>query len=290
MLGRHSNYRVPSFDVGKPCRNSDDTDNSPSSIFWTASVHTSQTPPRAHPHCPTSSSTTSHRRLNTSRSSGSRPANSFAVVVAPLRYSTNLPDPSAERELDLQHFQLLTLRYRSGTPMQHHKTKPLFTARCASAQAHRELSWSWGEICIDSGYGLQLSRALFGSIASAFFSALPAGTHIWYKPRHGPWWLGKMVHHVSPGAPSRNSCIVRFLIDPGPIKINLWPPSYTTPRDTMYRSWYFSVIKPGDWLAVCCRTPTYSGKSLLPPLVPPLPAHDAPPYPLLTGFRQTMGS
>ena len=86
--------------------------------------------------------------------------------------------------------------------------------------AHRELSRSRGEIFLASGYS-RVSHALrlryFGSFA------LPAGAHRWYKDRDGLWWLGKIAHQARPETSSPDSCIVRFLDDPGPIKADLLP-------------------------------------------------------------------
>ena len=60
------------------------------STFRPASPPTSLTPLRPNPHLSTSPSTTSHRRLNVSRSNIFRDTNSVAAVVASLQYSTNL--------------------------------------------------------------------------------------------------------------------------------------------------------------------------------------------------------
>ena len=60
------------------------------STYRLASPPTSLTPRRPNPNLTTSPSTTSHHRLNASRSNRFRDNNSFAAVVASLRYSTKL--------------------------------------------------------------------------------------------------------------------------------------------------------------------------------------------------------
>ena len=49
---------------------------------------------------------------------------------------------------------------------------------------------------------------------------------------------------------STNFCIVCFLDDPGPIKIDLLPSFYATSRSVSTGPGTFSVIRPRDWLAV----------------------------------------
>ena len=76
-------------------------------------------------------------------------------------------------------------------------------------------------------------------------STLPSGAHVWYKARDGLWWLGKIAHRAPPDASSRtppdsspgSSDIIRFLDDPGPIKIDLQPARYTTARNAVSGSW-----------------------------------------------------
>ena len=100
--------------------------------------------------------------------------------------------------------------------------------------AHRELSRSRGEIFLAPGYSLvqcTLWLHLFSS------SPLPAGAHLWYKPRDGLWWLGKLVPRASTETSSTDSYIVRYLDDPGPIKNTLLPSLYTISRSATQGSW-----------------------------------------------------
>ena len=68
-------------------------------------------------------------------------------------------------------------------------------------------------------------------------TTLPAEPHFWYKARDGLWWLGKVAHDASTDNSSARSYIVRFLNDPGSIKIGLHPSSYTTSRSAVHGSW-----------------------------------------------------
>ena len=100
--------------------------------------------------------------------------------------------------------------------------------------AHRELSRSRGEIFLAPGYSL-VPRTLWLRRFSS--SPLPAGAHLWYKARDGLWWLGKVAPRASTDTSSTDSYIVRFLDDPGPIKIALLPSLYTTSRSATQGSW-----------------------------------------------------
>ena len=108
--------------------------------------------------------------------------------------------------------------------------------------AHRELSRSQGQLFLAPGYTL-VPRDLW--LRNFRNSTLPSGAHVWYKARDGLWWLGKIAHRAPPDASSRtppdpspgSSYIIRFLDDPGPIKIDLQPARYTTARNAVSGSW-----------------------------------------------------
>ena len=105
--------------------------------------------------------------------------------------------------------------------------------------AHRELARSQRQIVLAPGYAL-VSRSLW--LHNFSITILFSGTHIRYKARDGLWWLGKIVPPVaSSGTPPEpspgGSYIIRFLDDPGPIKIDLQPARYTTARNAVYGSW-----------------------------------------------------
>ena len=108
--------------------------------------------------------------------------------------------------------------------------------------AHRELSRSQSQRFLAPGYTL-VPRDLW--LCSFSNSTLPSGAHIWYKARDGLWWLGKIAHRAPSDVSSRippdpspgSSCIIRFLDDSGPIKIDLQPARYTAARNAVFGSW-----------------------------------------------------
>ena len=62
-------------------------------------------------------------------------------------------------------------------------------------------------------------------------------SRMWYKARDDLWWLGKVANRASTDNSSVKSYIVRFLDDPGAIKIDLLLSSYTTSRSAVHGSW-----------------------------------------------------
>ena len=60
-------------------------------------------------------------------------------------------------------------------------------------------------------------------------TVLPNGAHFWYKGDDGLWWLGK----ISASTTTQGAYLVRFLDDPGPIKLPLTPARYTTSTGTV---------------------------------------------------------
>ena len=108
--------------------------------------------------------------------------------------------------------------------------------------AHRELSRSQGQLFLAPAYTLVPRDRWPRSFSN---STLSSGAHVWYKARNGLWWLGKIAHRAPPDVSSRtppdpspgSSYIIRFLDDPGPIKIDLQPARYTTARNAVSGSW-----------------------------------------------------
>ena len=76
-------------------------------------------------------------------------------------------------------------------------------------------------------------------------STLPSGAHVWYKACDGLWWLEKIAFRAPPDVSSRtppdpspdSSYNIRFLDDPGPIKIGVQSARYTTTRNAVSGSW-----------------------------------------------------
>ena len=62
-----------------------------------------------------------------------------------------------------------------------------------------------------------------------FDTVLPEGAHSWYKGDGGFWWLGKNSANTT-----KNTVhLVRFLDDPGPIKLYLRPARYTASTEAV---------------------------------------------------------
>ena len=145
--------------------------------------------------------------------------------------------PSWEREMDLQRFRRHILQYWAGTPEQHRQTNRRYRAmRIGSAL--RELARLKGCRHLPSGYSL-VSRSTWDSRFAA--TPLPIGAFFWYKAQDGLWWLGKISG--PPSAP--DSYVVRFLDEPGPVKIVLSPLRYTTTASAVPGSWCLQVHNSG---------------------------------------------
>ena len=68
-------------------------------------------------------------------------------------------------------------------------------------------------------------------------TVLPKGAHFRYKGDDGLWWLGK----ISARTADDGVYLVRFLDDPGPIKLPLPPARYTTSTGAVRSSWCLQV-------------------------------------------------
>ena len=236
LPGRNSKCRV-SVVRCKPCRNPDDTDDIPKHLpagisTYVLNSSSTKSPPY---HVTLDDVSPPPERFEVQQISGHQHVRGRRGVMAVLyeNHWTGLFSPSWEREMDLQDFRPHILRYWSGTPTQHRQTNRLYRQMRIGA-ARRELSRSRGEIFLAPGYSLVPPTLWLQHFS---FSPLPSGAHIWYKARNGLWWLGKIAHCASPDASSSNTHIVRFLDDPGPIKIDLSPTSYTTSRGAIFGSW-----------------------------------------------------
>ena len=164
--------------------------------------------------------------------------------VITVLYATNwtgLLSSSLERELDLQHFRRHILLYWSGNPTLHRQKNRLYRQIRIGA-AHRELVRSKGQQFIAPSYTL-VPRDLW--LRSFSNSTLPSGAHVWYIACDGLLWLGKVAHRMPPDVSSRppqgpssgSSYIVKFLDDPGPIKIDVQTARYTSAQNAVSGSW-----------------------------------------------------
>ena len=100
--------------------------------------------------------------------------------------------------------------------------------------ATRELARAKGDRALPSGYSL-VSRSTWDRRFAT--TPLPVGAFFWYKTQDGLWWLGKIS---GPPLPS-DYYVVRFLDDPGPVKLALPDVRYTTVATAVSGSWCLQV-------------------------------------------------
>ena len=148
-------------------------------------------------------------------------------VIAVL-YKTHwvgLSRPSWKREMDVQFSRTHVLRYWAGHPDQHPQTNHLHR-RMRIGAAQRELFRNNGEHFLAPGCACvpraEWLRRYHGTVP-------PKGAHVCYKGDDGLWWLGK----ISASMTEDGVCLVRFLDDPGPIKLPL-PPGAPRPLRRPY--------------------------------------------------------
>ena len=122
--------------------------------------------------------------------------------------------------MDLDLFRSHILRYWAGTPGQHRQTNRLYRRMRIGAE-QRELSRNNGERFLAPGYACA-PRADW--LRHYHDTVLPKGARVWYKGDDGLWWLGK----ISACTTEDRVYLIRFLDDPGPIKLPVPPARYTT--------------------------------------------------------------
>ena len=140
-----------------------------------------------------------------------------------------LSRPSWERKIDLQLSRQQILLYGAGTPNQHRQTNRLYRQMRIGA-AQRDFSRVNGERFLAPGYGC-VPRANWLRHHST--TVLLNGAHFRYKADDDLWWLGKISARTS----TAGEYLVRFLDDPGPIKLPLSPAHYTTSSGRVQGSW-----------------------------------------------------
>ena len=243
--GRDSKRRV-SVERCKPCRSPDDTNDMPKYLpsdltQYVLNSFSAKSPPF---HVAVDDVSSPPERLEVEQITGHQLVRGRGGVIAVLfeTHWAGLLSPSWERERDLRHFRRHILRYWCGTPTQHQQENRLYRQMRIGA-AQRELSRSQGHIFLAPGYTL-VPRDIWLSTFST--TLLPPGAHLWYKASNGLWWLGKVAHHAPSTSPSDNTYIIRFLDDPGPIKINLRPANYTTSSTANSGSWCLQRHKTGS--------------------------------------------
>ena len=113
--------------------------------------------------------------------------------------------PSAGRRPCQPTFGRATLR----TTNRHYRRMRIGAARRKLSRNHGERFLAPGYACAPRAEWLRCYRE----------TVLPKGAHLWYKCDDGLWWLGK----ISASTTEDGVYLVRFLDDPGPIKLPLSP-------------------------------------------------------------------
>ena len=132
--------------------------------------------------------------------------------------------------------QIPTDRHRRRlTLLQHRQTNRLYR-RMRIGAAQRELYRNNGKRFLAPGYAFVLRAEWLRRCSD---TVLPKGAHFWYKSDNGLWWLGK----ISASTTEDGVYLVRFLDDPGPIKLPLPPARYTTSTGAIRGSWCLEVYE-----------------------------------------------
>ena len=100
--------------------------------------------------------------------------------------------------------------------------------------AQREFSRNNGEHFLAPGYAYVPRADWFCRYHN---TALPKGAHYWYKGDDGLRWFGK----ISASTTEDKVYLVRFLDDPGPIKLPLPPARSTTSTGAVRGSWCLQI-------------------------------------------------
>ena len=221
----------------KPCANPHDSGDMPKYLpagltQYVLNRFSNKSPPY---HVTQDDVSTPLKRLEVEQITGHQSVRGRGGVIAVL-YKTHwagLSEPSWEREMDLHLSRSHILRYWAGTPDQHRQTnRP--NRRMRIGEAQRELSRNnWerflapGNACVPRADWLRRHHN----------TVLPKGAHFWYTGDDGLWWLGK----ISASTTEANVYLVRFLGDPGPIKLPLPPARCMTSTGAVRGSWCLQV-------------------------------------------------
>ena len=108
------------------------------------------------------------------------------------------------------------------------------TAECGSGRHSVSSPATNGERFLAPGYAC-VPRADW--LRRSHDTVLPKRAHFWYKGDDGLCWLGK----ISAGTTEDKVYLVRFLDDPGPIKLPLPPARYRTSTGAVRGSWCLQV-------------------------------------------------
>lgn len=240
MPGQDSKRRV-SVARCKPCANPHDLTDMPRYLpagltQYVLNSYTSKAPPY---HVTTDDVEADAERIEVERITGHQSVRGRGGKLAVL-YETHwkgLLQPSWEREIDLQHFRRSILDYWVGPSHQSRSCNHLYRRMRASAAA-RELARASGGRPLTKGYRLVAKSLWTGTFQR---TPLPKGAQFWFKANDGFWWLGKIASPTA--APERY--IVRFLDDPGPVRLALNASLYTTAPDAVRGSWCLQIHVSG---------------------------------------------
>ena len=148
-----------------------------------------------------------------------------------------LTSSSWERETDLRRFRTAILRYWAGTPNQRGSTGNRRYQNMRRSAAARELHRNRGERFVANGYQF-VTRQQFERVFLNDRDKL-RGAYFWFRDRDLLWWLG-IIHKVGS---ADEPYIVRFLDDPGPIRIALRYELYSTDPSAGRFSWCLQYRK-----------------------------------------------
>ena len=174
-------------------------------------------------------------RLEVEKTSSHRSVRGRGGAIAVL-YETHWQDllrPSWERESDLLHSLHHILQYWAGAPLQLRQANRVYRRMRVSAAQH-ELARDKGARFLPPGYSY-VTRQTWTRRFSG--TVLPVGAYFWYKGQDHLWWLGKISAHT----PTPGQYVVRFLDDPGPVKLALSTARYTTSLGAVRGSWCLQV-------------------------------------------------
>jgi hypothetical protein len=242
MPGTDAKRRV-SVDRCKPCANPHDGDDMPRFLpaglsQYVLNNYTSKSPPY---HVTADDVSAPVHKMTVEKITGHQSVRGRGGVIAVMyeTHWTGLLRPSWEREMDLQHSRHQILLYWAGNPNQHRQTNRLY--RRMRGAAERELSRLKGGRTSSPGYDF-VPRDVW---ARRFRdTVLPVGAHFWYKAQDALWWLGKIAGHT----PTPDVFIVRFLDDPGPVKIALSPSRYDTALAAVCGSWCLQLHRSSPFM------------------------------------------
>ena len=100
--------------------------------------------------------------------------------------------------------------------------------------AQRELARDKGARFLPPGYSYVNQQTWTRRFSG---TTLPIGSRFWYKGQDHLWWLGNISAYTS----TPRQYVVRFLDDPGPVKLALYSARYTTVDRAVRGSWCLQV-------------------------------------------------